>query len=455
MNFSSKKNICMINLGCAKNLVDAENMLGFLEKARYRAVSEIEEARIVVVNTCGFIREAVEESIGTILDMVSRKQRGELERVIVSGCFVQRYGYKLKRDIPEVDGWLGTAMIDRIVEVVESEGRGQPMFLIGRPLYLADHETPRRVSGNLFSSYLKIAEGCSHACTFCIIPSLRGPQRSRSPESLVKEAQRLARAGVRELNLVAQDTAAYGRDLGGGVGLGDLLEGLLQVSELRWIRLQYVNPAGISDRLLELMDREERICPYLDIPFQHVNGSILEAMGRENEGDGAFRNLLQRIRSLKREVRIRTTLMVGFPGETDEAFEDLCDFVGTADLDYVGAFLFSPEKGSRAAGLENRIPVEIARGRLDRLMRIQEKVSLKKKRAVIGSIEDVLVEGYCSETDLLLTGRTAGMAPDVDGRILINKGEAVIGEIVPVLMTEAHPYDMVGEIVGGAAHKAS
>jgi ribosomal protein S12 methylthiotransferase len=391
----------------------------------------------------------VEEAIETILDMTARKARGELDHVIVAGCFVQRYGYKLQREIPEVDGWLGTGMIDRIVEVVAAVENHESPFLIGRPLYLADHTTPRIVSGSHYSTYLKISEGCSHNCSFCTIPSLRGPLRSRTPESLVKEARRLAQTGVVELNLIAQDTSSYGKDLGWKYGLEDLLEMLLEVKDLRWIRLQYAHPSGISDRLLDLIELEERMCPYLDIPFQHVNKGILESMDRKDRGVGFYWDLLRRIRSRKRMIRIRTTLMVGFPGETDKSFEELCDFVKNAGLDYMGAFVFSPEKGSRAAGIGNKVPREIAESRLGKLMGIQEQASLERKKEMLGSIENVLVEGFCSETDLLLTGRTAGMAPDVDGRILINKGEAKKGAIVPVLMTEAHPYDLVGEIVSG------
>lgn len=444
----SPKTIFMISLGCAKNLVDAENMLGILAEAGYEAVSDVEEARTVVVNTCGFIQDAVEEAIETILEMVRKKERGVVEKVLVTGCFVQRYGYKLRREIPEVDAWLGTGAYHDIVEAVETAPLKNASFRINRPVALSDHTTPRVLSGNTFSAYLKIAEGCSHACAFCIIPKLRGPYRSRRPDSLVQEAEHLAAQGAVELNLLAQDTTAYGRDLGGDAGLEDLLERLVEVEGIRWIRVQYAHPAGITDRLLRLVEREKKICPYLDIPFQHVNRGVLGAMGREGMDRDIYLGLLGRIRSLTRPVRVRTTLMVGFPGETGEAFEDLCSFVEEADLDFMGAFVFSPEKGSAAARMGGRVPRETAERRLSRLMEIQEGVSLRKKRALLGTVEDVLIEGYCPETELLLAGRTSGMAPEVDGRVLVNKGEAEIGSIVPVLLTEAYPHDLIGEIVG-------
>ena len=437
-----------ISLGCSKNLVDTEHMLGMLEQAGYPLVSRLSEARIVLVNTCGFIRDAVEESIETVLDLVERKGRGELDRIVVAGCFVQRYGYKLRREIPEVDGWLGPGMIHHVAGVVGADGSEDPVFLIDRPRYLADHRAPRILSQPRFSTYLKIAEGCSHGCAFCTIPSLRGPLRSRTIPSLVQEARRLAHEGTVELNVIAQDTTAYGKDRDGEGGLEDVLEALLGVKGLRWVRVQYAHPSGVTDRLIDLVEAEERICPYLDIPFQHVHAGILKAMRRGGGDAETPAEIVGRIRSRSRSIRIRSSLMVGFPGETEEAFEELCAFVAGAELDYAGTFVFSPEKGAPAARFPNPVPRHVAKARRDRLMRIQAEVSLKRMRSMVGRIEPVLVEGPCPETDLLLAGRTAGMAPDVDGRVLINRGEARVGTIVPVRFTEAHPYDLVGEIVG-------
>ena len=442
------RDVFVISLGCAKNLVDSETVMGLLNAEGHRIVPSLGEARDVVVNTCGFIQEAVEETIETILEMVERKNRGQLERVIVAGCFVQRYGYKLAREIPEVDGWAGTGDLHRIAEILSGESStDRPAFLMSPPRFLADHRTPRCLSGPGFSSYLKIADGCVHRCSFCMIPALRGPLRSRSLSSLREEAKWLVESGVVEVNLVAQDTTAYGEDLDGRACLEDLLEVLLEVEGLRWIRVLYAHPHGISSRLLSLMEEEKRICPYLDIPFQHVDSGVLRAMRRLGTREEQPLEWVRKIRSRKRTIRIRTTLMVGFPGETEEAFEELCAFVAAADLDHVGAFVFSPEKGTAACRLPNPVPQEVAKRRLDRLMRIQAGVSLRRKRAMVGCVEPVLVEGVCPETDLLLVGRTAGMAPDVDGRVLINRGRADVGSIVPVLLTEAFPYDLVGEIV--------
>ncbi|MCF8063139.1 MAG: 30S ribosomal protein S12 methylthiotransferase RimO [Deltaproteobacteria bacterium] len=442
-----ERNVFVVSLGCAKNLVDSEHMLGLLEAAGYRPVDSLDLAGTVIVNTCGFIQPAVEEAIETILEMVEMKATGRLNRVFAVGCFVQRYGYKLRRGIPEVDGWAGTGEIHRIAELLAAPPGGFPPFLIGRPRFARGSGTPRLVSGAGFSTYLKIADGCSHRCAFCMIPSLRGPLRSRSVGSLVEEAGVLAGQGAVELNLVAQDTTAYGADRRGGPRIEDLLEALLEVEELQWIRVLYAHPSGIGDRLLTLMESEERICPYLDLPLQHVNPGVLRAMDRSGEGGETPWELLARIRSRARRIHVRTTLMTGFPGETEDAFEELCDFVAGADLDHMGAFVFSPEAGIPASRFPDPVPREESERRRDRLMRIQAGVSLRRKREVVGRVEPVLVEGTCPETELLLVGRTAGMAPEVDGRVLINRGCASAGRIVPVRMTEAHPYDLVGEVV--------
>lgn len=441
--------VYVVSLGCAKNFVDSENMLGTLESAGYLPVSKLDEAGIVIVNTCGFIQSAVEEAVETTLEMVERKTMGLLKKVFVVGCFVQRYGYKLRREIPEVDGWAGTGDARRIQELLEAVPRDLPPFLINRPVFTAEQTGPRLITGPGFSTYLKISDGCSHRCSFCMIPSLRGPLRSRSIGSLLEEARMLADRGVKELNLVAQDSTAYGKDLEGGQRLEDLLEALLEVSGPEWIRIMYTHPSGITDRLLQLVATEDRICSYLDIPFQHVTPDILRSMGREGAPEGSPSGLLRRIRSVAHGASIRTTLMVGFPGETEEHFEELCAFVASAGLDHLGVFAFSSEKGAPASRLPDPVPQDVKERRLDQLMRIQADVSLQKRRSLLGEVKPVLVEGYCPETDLLLGGRTEGMAPDVDGRVLINRGYAEVGGIVPVRITEAHPYDLVGEVVEG------
>lgn len=444
-----KKKIVLISLGCAKNLVDSENMLGLLEEAGYSRVSDVEEAEIAIVNTCGFIQQAVEESIDTILGMAAHKREGGLERLIVTGCFVQRYGYELRREIHEVDAWLGTGEFKRILEILEqglpADAFVPPPVLIGRPTYLADHTVPRVTTTPPYTAYVKIAEGCSHMCSFCMIPSLRGPFRSRSPESLLTEVTRMAEAGVKEINLVAQDTTAYGLDLEDGVRLEDLLEQLLAVQGIAWIRILYSHPLRISDRLLGLIAAEERICPYLDVPLQHVNGEILNRMGRGFGREGP-RRLIERIRACPRPVSIRTTLMVGFPGETDPRFRELYDFVKWAEFDHLGVFIYSPEKGTRATLFRQAVKCGVARRRRDAIMGLQSEIARKKNLRLKGKTLPVLVEGFSPETDLLLKGRTAFMAPEVDGQVLITRGQGVVGAIQAVTIREAHAYDLIGEI---------
>ena len=441
-----EKKVFLISLGCAKNLVDSENMLGLLMEQDFSMVPTLEEAEIAIVNTCGFIQSAVEESIDTILEVAAHKKRGKLKRLFVAGCFVQRYGYQLRKEIPEVDGWLGTGELSRIVDILAEGSGSSPSFLINRPTFLADHTVPRVRATPFYSAYLKIAEGCSHKCSYCTIPRLRGPLRSRDLASLIIEAENMAGDGVKEINLIAQDTTMYGRDLGQDICLEDLLEKLLQISGVKWIRILYGHPLGISDRLLELMDGEEMICPYLDIPLQHVNENILKAMGRNYKGESPLQ-LIERIRSTKRHISLRTTLIVGFPGETDEIFDELYHFVETAQFDHLGAFMFSPEKGTPAARLKGVVDRDVALKRLDAIMELQAEVSLKENQRMIGRVEPVLIEGVSPETDLLLRGRMATMAPDVDSQVLINRGQGEVGEIVPVLIKEAHPYDLIGEIL--------
>jgi len=445
---NTKDSVFLISLGCAKNLVDSENMLGMLKSRGFDLASSIDEAEIAVINTCGFIRPAVEEAIDTILEFVNLKKQGALKKVVVAGCFVQRYGYKLRKEIPEVDGWLGTGEIHRVTDLM-TNGRSSAFvpFFIKRPTYLADHSVPRIPTAPFYSDYLKIAEGCSHRCSYCIIPSLRGPFRSRRPESLVIEAKEMIGRGVKEINLVAQDTTMYGKDLEGGVCLENLLERLVKLDGIRWIRLLYCHPNGISNRLLDIMDSEEVICPYLDLPQQHVNEKILKAMGR-NPGKETPWELIERIRSKKRRISLRMTLMVGFPGETEEMSDELLAFVRRAQVDHLGVFVFSGEKGAPATRLKQTVAHEDAEQRRDAIMALQVGISKKIHQRLVGQTVPVLIEGPSYETDLLLKGRTETMAPDVDAQVLINKGKGVPGEIMPVLIKQAHAYDLVGEIKG-------
>jgi len=442
----SKEKVFLISLGCAKNLVDSESILGLIKEKGFTIVSSIDEAEIVVINTCGFISSAVEECIDTIFEVTAKKERGELERLFVVGCFVQRYGYKLQREIPEVDGWLGTGEIYRIAGLLDEKPGRSPLFYICRPTFLADHTFPRIQTVAFYSSYLKIAEGCSHRCSFCTIPSLRGPFRSRDLDSLIIEAEDMVENGVKEINLIAQDTTMYGRDIGMEFCLEDLLERLILIKGVSWIRVLYCHPHRISERLLNLMEGEDEICPYLDLPLQHINKNILSAMGRDIKGEDPWQ-LIERIRSLTGSLSLRTTLMLGFPGETDDVFNELYEFVKSTGFDHLGAFIFSPEKGTRAARLKDIPERKVTERRLDAIMSLQAEISKKKNQDLVDCVVPVLIEGTSSETDLLLSGRTSTMAPDVDGQVLINKGRGVVGEITPVLIKEAHAYDLVGEIV--------
>jgi len=441
-----KESVFVVSLGCAKNRVDSEHMLGLLKSKGFQLSSVVEEADIAVINTCAFIQDAVEEAIDEILEVVSLKKHGKLGMVIVVGCLVQRYGYKLAREIPEVDGWLGTGEIHRIAELASRRaGEAGRSFYIGRPLYLPDHRVPRIYDEPFYSAYLKIAEGCSHRCSYCMIPAVRGRFRSRKPQSLVAEARQMIRKGAREINLVAQDTTMYGKDLGGSVSLESLLDRLAVLNGIRWVRLLYCHPDGMSERLLDLIDSEEVLCPYLDLPLQHVNENILRDMGRKT-GEESPWELIERIRSTKRRISLRTTLMVGFPGETEEVFSELCEFVKRAEFDHLGVFIFSPEKGTRAARLKPTVTRKEAERRADTLMRLQAGISEKNNQRLVGRVAPVLVEGRSAEHDHVVTGRTATMAPEVDGQVLIRRGRGIVGEIVPVLFTKAYPYDLVGEI---------
>jgi ribosomal protein S12 methylthiotransferase len=440
----AKEKVCVISLGCAKNLVDSEHILGWLAEKQYALVGRVEEAEIAVVNTCGFIQSAVEEAIHTILEVSERKRKGQLRKLFVVGCFVQRYGYKLKQEMPEVDGWAGPGEIHRITELLQKRSRKGSPFLINRPTFLPDHRTPRVQSTPPFSAYLKIAEGCSHRCSFCIIPRLRGPLRSRTLESLIEEAEQLAERGVREVNLIAQDTTMYGRDLRRGYQLEDLVERLTQVRGISWVRILYSHPEGITDRLLEFMESPSPLCPYLDIPIQHVDPGILKAMGRGMDGAKVWK-LIERIRGRNERISLRTTVMVGFPGETDAAFKRLWECVKNVEFDHLGAFVFSPEKGAAACRMKDRVKPSVAEKRRDRIMRLQAMISRKKNEGRIGEVHPVLIERDGDETEPLSAGRTAFMAPEVDGQVFIHSRSGEVGRIVPVRITGADTYDLVGE----------
>ena len=438
--------VYLTSLGCPKNRVDSEVILGSLMSAGYKPVEEPLDARLIVVNTCGFIRSATEESIETILELAQAKKLGRCEFLVVAGCLPQRYGRKLVKSMPEVDLFLGTSSFVHLVQILARNQKDDLERLnLEPPRFLMTAKTPRTLSAPFYSAYLKVAEGCSNRCSFCTIPAIRGPYRSRPLNDLLQEAEWLASQGVIELNLVAQDTTAYGTDLASAPRLPDLLEGLAKIGKFSWIRVLYGYPQKIDGKLLETMASYESICNYLDLPLQHVSAHLLKAMGRTGSAE-EFLELVALIREYLPEVTLRTTLIVGFPGETQEAFQELYEFVEQARFQRLGLFSYSPEKGTRAAQFRNPVEESVKIQRVQALAALQEKISLDYNSRLVGTAQPVLIEGVSDESDLLLQARLASQAPEVDGCVLINKGFGKVGEIVAAHITEAHPHDLIGEI---------
>lgn len=444
----SQHTVSLVSLGCPKNLVDAEVMLGHLPPDRYRIVTDEAQADVIIVNTCAFIREAKEESVDTILEVADRKVTGRCKLLVVSGCLSQRYQEELANELPEVDLFVGTADAPRIVELLDQGLAGTgPRKAIGLPDFLYDHTTPRALSSPFYTAYVKIAEGCANHCSYCVIPSIRGTLRSRSIASVVAEVEKLTAGGVKEINLIAQDVTAFGADRSDGANLIDLLEALVKIDGLHWLRLLYAYPDGVSDELLALMAREPKICRYLDLPIQHIDDRMLVAMNRRVDGAG-IRALIEKIRTILPDVTLRTSLIVGFPGETDDQFRRLLAFVEEGHFERLGVFRYSREEGTPAAELPDQVPERVQLARYRRLMKAQSRVSFRKNRALVGRVESVLVEGISEESELLLKGRSVRQAPDVDGLVYINAGQANVGDIVQLKITDSSEYDLVGSIVG-------
>lgn len=439
--------IGIVSLGCPKNLVDSEVMLGELERRGHCITADVEEADTVIVNTCGFIDEAKQESIDTILEIAERKKGGRLERLVVAGCMVNRYGAELEREIPEIDGFVGLDDLDRVDEVVRLGGEAPAVPTPSHAVF--DHRAPRRVTTRGYA-YLKVAEGCDNPCTFCAIPSWRGRFRSRSIDSLITEARRLEEGGARELCLIAQDTTRYGEDLDyGRHGLARLVESLLAETTFGWIRFLYAYPSTLDEELLRLMGSEERFASYVDIPLQHSHPEILRAMKRGGSAR-IYLELVERARRLVPDIHLRSTFIVGFPGERREHFEHLLEFVRSARLDHVGAFGYSPEPGTPASELAGRLPAgEISR-RYEALLEAQRPIALERRQTLVGRRLTALVEGPHPETEHLLVARHQGQAPEIDGSILINDGAAPAGTFAEVEVSAAYPDDLVGAIVGTA-----
>ncbi len=442
---ANKYNVSLVSLGCPKNLVDAEVMLGHLPAERFTIVTNDSEADIIVVNTCAFISEAQKESVETILEVADHKKSGRCKLLIVSGCLPQRYQDELANELPEVDFFMGTADAPRILELLDNHLQGEQQQEIGLPDYLYDHTTPRVTSSPFYSAYVKIAEGCANHCSYCVIPSIRGTLRSRTIPSVVAEVEQLVESGVKEINLIAQDVTAFGAEHSTGPELVALLRELVKIDKLVWLRLLYAYPDGITDELLDLIASEEKICNYLDLPIQHIDDQILAAMNRRVDEAG-IRSLLERIRTRIPDITLRTSLIVGFPGETDEQFRKLLAFVEEGHFERLGVFRYSREKGTSAAKLDHQVLARTKLSRYKRLMKAQSRVSFSKNLALKGRIEPTLVEGYSEETELLLRGRSVRQAPDVDGQVYITSGQADVGDIVDLKITDSSEYDLIGEI---------
>jgi ribosomal protein S12 methylthiotransferase len=454
----STTKVGVISLGCSKNLVDTEIMLGHLDAAGCSFVQDAANADVLIVNTCSFIESAREESVRTILDATKLKTSGRVKRVVVAGCMVERYRDELTRELAgDVDAFVGLDELHAIVEAVGSQ-RPQPaapprsdlpMFVPTRSRYLYDASTPRKLATPPWTAFVKIAEGCDHTCSFCAIPGFRGAFRSRPADDIVAEARALARRGVKEINLIAQDTSHFGRDRGDPAGLAGLLMRLDAVPDLRWIRVHYLYPNTVTDRLIDTMARCSRVVKYVDMPLQHADADVLKRMRRGGSAKSHL-ELIGRFRDGIPDVAMRSTFIVGFPGETEGEFEALVAFVRAARFDHLGVFTYSHEEGTSAHRLHDDVPGDVKEARRDRLMTIQQAIAFEKNTARVGSLADVLVEGAHPETEHLLVGRASTQAPDVDGQILLNDGYANPGTFARVLLTETAGYDLVGRIIGAA-----
>ncbi len=448
------KKVGFVSLGCPKNLVDSEVMMGQLKQSGYEIVTDAQEAETVVVNTCGFIESAKQESIDAILEATRLKTEGKAKRVIMAGCLVERYRDDLMKELPEVDAFIGTNELNRILEMADENinPRELPMFQIGNKsaTYLYDFDTPRYRATDSYTAFIKIAEGCDRPCAFCSIPAMRGSFRSRRFGSILKEAEDLAKQGVREIVLIAQDSSRFGEDLGEVDALAKLIRALGEIKDLEWIRVMYAYPTHISDAFLEAIAETPKAVKYLDMPLQHGSRKMLKAMKRGGTRE-SLEKLIKRVREKVPGIAIRTTFIVGFPSETEEDFAELMLFVQNCEFDNVGVFTYSDEEGTPAFDIEPKVDAKTMKSRRARLMKEQAKISKRKNKAKIGKTFPVMFEGLSQESDLLFQGRLEGQAQEIDGYILINdmpdNFEPKIGEIYKVQITEAHEYDLIGAII--------
>jgi ribosomal protein S12 methylthiotransferase len=449
-----------ISLGCPKNLVDSEVMMGQLKQKGYQITADAEDADTVVVNTCGFIDSAKKESIEAILEAARLKTEGKAKRLVVAGCLVERYRDELKAEMPEVDAFIGTSQINDILSVCDpkTNTRSLPVIPLGNQsaTYLYDESTPRVLATPSHYAFIKIAEGCDRPCAFCFIPQMRGHFRSRRFGSIVAEAHQLAEEGVKELILVAQDSSRYGEDLGRQDALAHLLRELSHTEGIEWVRVMYTYPTHISDGFLDVLAEEPKAVKYLDMPLQHASQNVLKLMKRGGNR-ASLERLIARVRERVPGIAVRTTFITGFPGETEEDFNELMTFIRNVEFDRVGVFTYSDEEGTPAFDLADKVDPKTAKRRRDQLMKEQSKIAKRKHKALIGKTVRVMFEGESNESDLLWQGRTETQAPDIDGCVLINDApEDLIpepGQMVDVLIEDAHEYDLIGAIVQKPARK--
>lgn len=446
------KKVHFISLGCPKNLVDSEIMAGTLMKDGYEVVSEAEDADTVIVNTCGFIEESKKESVQRILDMSALKEEGKIKKVVVAGCLTQRYKTDLVDSLPEADLFVGSGEFQNIGKILKSHDEGnKAKTFFNLPTYLQEAETPRVNSQPKHRAYLKISEGCMKRCAFCAIPLIRGNLQSRTITNVVNEAKLLVAGGVKELIIISHDFTDYGFDLTrknpeAKESPLELLKALNEVEGAQWIRLLYLYPDGITDEMIDLIKNSQKLVKYFDMPLQHINNQVLKTMNRKMTR-AEIEEALRKIRTNIPEAVIRTQFIVGFPGETEEQFEELLAFIAEQKFDRVGCFQYSPEESTPGGKMENQIDEATKQRRYEAVMEVQQNISREKHRAFIGKTVEVLVEGYSEETDLLLQGRTSQQAPEIDGIVLINDGQANVGDMVKVLITDSMEYDLIGEIV--------
>jgi ribosomal protein S12 methylthiotransferase len=434
----------VVTLGCEKNLVDSEIMSGLIHQRGYTLVEDKEEATVIIVNTCGFIDAAKEESVNTILDMADLKQTGNLKALIVSGCLTQRYKEELMKEMPEIDGIVGTGDFDKITDIVDQALAGRKPILVGNPVFNYDKALPRRVTTPRYTAYVKIAEGCDNACTFCSIPIMRGKFRSRSIESIIQEAENLASQGVKEISLIAQDSTNYGTDLYDRFMLPALLNKVSEVPGIEWVRLHYAYPGFFTDELIETIASNPKICKYVDMPLQHSEDAILKRMRRPGRQRDA-RELIAKIRSRIPDVALRTSIIVGFPGETEQDFENLKKFVEEMEFDRLGVFTYSKEEDTPASRLPDQVPDEVKEFRANTLMEIQREISNRLNGRRIGKEIDVLIERYDGRNDVYI-GRSQYDAPEIDGEVFVRGSELTIGSFAKVRITHSFEFDLSGEV---------